>query len=171
MKFEKNLTFKQTIDFNEEQLQKNEFHIDSILESGFYYKHLSTFMNEFPADQIKIIIFEDYIKTPQKIIQSIFSFLGLKEFPNLIDPPKNSYRVPTNEGSKLLMNNSTFRKLSKRLIPTSTRQKFGDKFLVKESKRPPVPHEERNRLKKIYNDDVDSLKKLLDIKLPWNDFN
>ncbi len=170
MKFHKNLTFKEMIDFNKTELEKNQFNIDSILVNGFYFKHLRMFMESFPPEQIKIIIFEDYIKNSQKTIQSIFSFLNLKEFSNLTEPLKNSYRVPTNSTSKLLMNSNIFRKLSSHLVPATTRQKFGERFLVKQSKRPPIPQEERKILKKIYEDDVSSLKKMIHMNIPWKDF-
>ena len=68
------------------------------------------------------------------------------------------------------MNNSTFRKTAKFIIPTVARQKIGERFLVKESSRPILKQNERQRLKEIYQDDVENLAKLLGRSLPWKDF-
>ena len=69
------------------------------------------------------------------------------------------------------MNNSTFRKAATLFIPTTTRQKIGERFLVKESSRPPLKQDERRRLVEIYQNDVDNLSKLLERELPWDDFH
>ena len=68
------------------------------------------------------------------------------------------------------MNNSTFRKAAKFVIPTVTRQKIGERFLVKESSRPPLKQNQRKRLKQIYQDDVENLSEILGRNLPWKDF-
>ena len=68
------------------------------------------------------------------------------------------------------MNNSTFRKTAKFIIPTVTRQKIGERFLVKESSRPALKQNERQQLMEIYQDDVENLAKLLGRSLPWKDF-
>ena len=170
MGFDQNRSFDELLDSSEEQLTQNEFHIDSLLESGFYSKHIKRFQKIFSKNQIKIIIFEEYVKNTVPTINSILSFLGIKESITFDVTPKGAYKVPRNFASQKLMNNSTFRKAAKFVIPTVTRQKIGERFLVKESSRPPLKQNQRKRLVQIYQDDVENLGELLGRNLPWKDF-
>ena len=72
--------------------------------------------------------------------------------------------------AKLLLESATFRKTATKLIPTITRQNIGDKYFVKQTKKPPMLQQERERLKKIYESEVRELEILLGKKLPWDDF-
>ena len=170
MGFDQNRSFDELLDSSEEQLTRNEFHIDSLLEAGFYSKHIKRFQKIFSKNQIKITIFEEYVKNTVPTINSILSFLGIKESITFDVTPKGAYKVPRNFASQKLMNNSTFRKTAKFIIPTVARQKIGERFLVKESSRPVLKQNERQRLKEIYQDDVENLAKLLGRSLPWKDF-
>tara|TARA_B100001179_G_scaffold28773_1_gene17562 strand:- start:293 stop:1162 length:870 start_codon:yes stop_codon:yes gene_type:complete len=170
MGFDQNRSFDELLDSSEEQLTQNEFHIDSLLEAGFYSKHIKRFQKIFSKNQIKIIIFEEYVKNTVPTINSILSFLGIKESITFDVTPKGAYKVPRNFASQKLMNNSTFRKAAKFVIPTVTRQKIGERFLVKESSRPPLKQNQRKRLTQIYQDDVENLSEILGRNLPWKDF-
>ena len=170
MGFDKNRSFNELLDSSKEQLDQNEFHIDSLLEAGFYSKHIKRFQKIFSKNQIKIIIFEEYIKNTIPTINSILSFLDIDKSIAFKPAPKGAYKVPRNFASQKLMNNSTFRKTAKFIIPTAARQKIGERFLVKESSRPVLKQNERQRLKETYQDDVENLAKLLGRSLPWKDF-
>ena len=170
MGFDENTSFNELLDVSEEQLTRNEFHIDSLLEAGFYSKQIKRFQKIFPKNQIKIIIFEEYIKNTIPTINSILSFLDIQKSIIFKVAPKGAYKVPRNFASQKLMNNFTFRKAAKFIIPTVTRQKIGERFFVKESSRPLLKQNERQRLKEIYQDDVENLDKLLGRRLPWKDF-
>ena len=171
MGFNQKLSFNEFIDHSEEKILKNEFFIDNILEAGFYSKHIKRFQSFFPDEQIKIIIFEEYIKNPTLTINSILSFLGINKTIEFKPVSKNAYRIPQNSFSKIILNNSFIRKTSRKLIPSKTRSNIGENFLVKESVRPEIHPSERERLRKIFQNDVDDLKQLLQLELPWPDFN
>ncbi|MCI9537022.1 MAG: sulfotransferase domain-containing protein [Eubacterium sp.] len=52
---------------------------ERMIESGKYSCYIKEYLKYFPKDQIKIIIFEEYIKDPMIIYQDLFSFLGIQE--------------------------------------------------------------------------------------------
>ncbi len=52
----------------------------SLLEYGFYYKHLSRWLEYFPESQVKVMIYEDLQKDPIGFIQEVYEFLGIKSF-------------------------------------------------------------------------------------------
>ena len=51
--------------------------INYYLEKGFYYKQLKKYYDVFPTEQIKIILFDDIIKSPEKITSEVFEFLNV----------------------------------------------------------------------------------------------
>ena len=69
-----------------------------------------------------------------------------------------------------MLGNSRFRKAATKIIPTVQRQKLGDKFFLKQTQKPNMLSNERERLKEIYEAEVNNLEELLGRKLPWNDF-
>ena len=166
-----NQSFLEMIKEHEKLINNRIFYIDSILESGFYKKNIVRFQEAFGENNVKIIIFEEYIKNIQSSILSILNFLGLDEDIHLDEQPKGSYRIPKNSISKILLNNKNFRKLSTFLIPTVMRQKLGDKYFLKQGKKPEMLKSERDYLKELYKNEVIELEKFLGKKLPWNDFH
>jgi len=166
-----NRSLSEILDVHEKQIKDKEFFIYNILEPGFYSKHIKRYQECFLKDNIKIIIFEEYIKNTIPTITSILSFLGIDETIDFSEQSKGAYRVPKNNVSKKIIENSTIRRIATRVIPTVTRQKLGDKIFLKQTKKPSMSTEESQRLKKIYESEVLELEKLLGRKLPWSDFN
>jgi hypothetical protein len=164
-------SFSEILDSDEEQIARGEFYIDNLLQAGFYSKHIKRFQEVFSPDKIKIVIFEEYIKNIVPTINSILDFLGIDEPMNFDEQKKGAYRVPKNSIAKFMLENSTFRKTAQLLIPVVARQRIGDKFFAKESKKPPMSIKERERLKGIFEQDVKNLEQLLGRKFPWIDFN
>ena len=165
-----NRTFSEKINFYEKTLLDDEFDLFNFIEDGFFSKHIKRFQKVFPPEKIKIIFFEDYIKNISAHINSILNFLEIEKPFTLTNKPKNSFRVPKNQLSQYLLNNKTFRNISTKLIPTLTRDKIGEKFFVKQSTKPSMLDEDRERLKKIFLNEYSDLKNLLGIELPWKDY-
>ena len=163
--------FMEMIKTHEKLISEKIFYIDSILESGFYTKNIKRYQEIFGKENVKVIIFEDYIKNTNQHIASIFNFLGINDKIDLNEQSKGSYRVPKNFLAKGLLNNKKFRKVSTILIPTVMRQKLGDKYFLKQVKKPQMLENERNYLRELYNDEVNELEKFLGKKLPWKDFH
>ena len=170
MNFDKK-SFSEILDIHEKQIKDEEFFIYNILEPGFFSKHIKRYQECFLKNNIKIIIFEEYIKNTIPTINSILSFLEIDETIDFSEQSKGAYRVPKNNVSKKIIENSTIRRIATRMIPTVTRQKIGDKIFLKQTKKPSMLPEESQRLKKIYESEVLELEKLLGRKLPWSDFN
>ena len=171
MKFNASRSFDEILDVDEKQIERDEFHIDNLLIAGFYTKHIKRFQKIFPEDRIKIVIFEEYIKNTIPTINSILKFLDINESTIFSEQPKGAFREPRNSLTKNLLENSVFRKIVQKTIPTVPRQKVGERLFVKESQKPSMNKYQRERLKKIFQQDVKDLEGLLGRKLPWPDFN
>ena len=163
-------TFSEKIDLYEDQYNRKEFSIFNFIEEGFFSKHIKNYQKLFPSKQIKIIFFEEYIKNIPEHINSILNFLEISNLNNLIEEPKNSYRIPRNKVAEFLLKSPKFRNTATKLIPSIPRDKLGARFFVKQSKKPEMSTKDRNRLKNIYSSEFDNLKKLLGITPPWDDF-
>jgi len=50
---------------------------ERLLDRGFYDKHLNTFYDVFPSDQIKVVFFEDFVKDTEKTLTEIFNYIGI----------------------------------------------------------------------------------------------
>ena len=166
-----NRIFSEVIEEHERKIKNNEFLLHSILEPGFYSKHIKRFQNIFPEEQIKIIVFEDYIKSVENTIKSVLKFLDVKSEIIFKEQKKGAYRVPKNKFSEKLLQNKTFRDTATKIVPPVYRQRLGDKFLVNQIKKPKMSEKDRQKLKSIYQSEVKELEKLLKKKLPWDDFN
>tara|TARA_Y100000310_G_scaffold183516_1_gene183656 strand:- start:1339 stop:2208 length:870 start_codon:yes stop_codon:yes gene_type:complete len=164
-------TFREMIDRHKKLIENNEFFIYNILEPGFYSKHIKRFQNIFDREKIKIIIFEEYITNIEGTIKSILDFLELDHDIDFTEQPKRGYRKPKNKFGRIIFENDFVRRTATSLIPTVTRQKIGERFLLEETKKPPMCDDDRHFLKNFYQNDVQELASLLDKKLPWNDFS
>jgi hypothetical protein len=169
MRFE-NRNLQEILDTDENEISARQFSINNLLEPGFYSKHIKRFQEIFPSEKIKIVIFEEYIQNIETTINSILSFLDIDEPTEFSEQVKGAYRIPRNRTAKGLLGNKIFRKIAQKIIPEVTRSKIGDRFFVKESKKPLMNLKDRERLKQIFNDDVKNVKKLLNKDLPWDDF-
>ncbi|NMM47229.1 sulfotransferase family protein [Marinigracilibium pacificum] len=52
---------------------------NDLVKEGFYYKHLSRYFKLFNEDQIKIFLYDDLKKEPEKVIRELYSFVGVDE--------------------------------------------------------------------------------------------
>ena len=135
--------FSQVINESKILLEQKKFRVDNVLEAGFYSKHILRFKEIFPEDQIKIVIFEEYISNIIPTIESILKFLDIDEMIEFTEPAKGAYRVPKNKISKTLLDSDTFRRLSRKIIPNVSRQKIGEKYFVRETKKPSMSSKDR----------------------------
>ena len=47
---------------------------------GLYYQHIMRWFSVFPQDQIQIVIYEELVASPEKYLNEIAEFLGIKHF-------------------------------------------------------------------------------------------
>lgn len=141
------------------------------LDSGFYTIQLERYLKVFGHEQVKIIIFEEFIKDPKNTLNDILQFLGLKKSIVNIDIKKyNPYKTPRGKLAQKIVTNKKIKRISERLFPVSMRKFIGRKILLVEKPKPNVPEKDRETLIKLYLDDVRQLEKILGRKLPWNNF-
>ncbi len=159
-----------------EQIQKdlnqNEFSIHSLrLNSALYSKHVKRYCDIFDSKQIKIIIFEEWIKNSENNMKEILKFLDLKILlHDFKEEVYNPYQIPRGKLLTSIRTNNNLRRASRRILPQSARTFLRNNFFVKKGVKPKLEEEDRKLLTNFYIDDVKKLQTLLGRKLPWTNF-
>jgi len=144
------------------------------LEASFYHDDVKRYLEIFPREQVKILIFEEMMKNPKGTIQEILDFLGLNyELEELKGEAHNPFvglSVPRGAFSKNFLEKGSKSKFVKKIIPSSIRNFLQTKVLSKQLSKPKLKEEDRKLLKNLYAKDVEKLKNLLERTLPWTNF-
>jgi len=83
--FETAGTFREALELEEERVRSVEFrercpeYLPDYLyyRTGLYYDQVKRYLDEFPAGQVRMFLFEDFVKAPLEICRQVFRFLGV----------------------------------------------------------------------------------------------
>lgn len=144
------------------------------LEAGFYYQHVKRYLDFFDRNQVKIIIFEEWIKNPKFALNEILQFLGINHIiNNFEDEVHNAFPIkekPRGNVSQYLLNSKTISKITRKFFPSNGRRFIVKKILMSKIEKPKLDTTDRELLVKFYQNDVKKLKTLLGRDLPWPNF-
>ncbi len=150
------------------------------LNDGLYSIHVKKYLDIFSLNQVKILIFEEWIKDPKKTLNEVLKFLGLDfnltNFNVKVFNPYREIRTLTPRGpiSKLFLKNDNIRKFSKKVLPNSFRDFLKKNILMnshtKPTIKPMMDEKEKQLLVEFYKNDVQKLKVILGRDLPWEAF-
>jgi len=141
------------------------------IEDGCYFKFVKNYLEVFDSKQVKIIFFEKFIKDTKATVQEILRFLNLKdEINNFDNKIYNAYGVPRGRITQHILTNPTIKKIAKLIMPASNRKFLRDNIIMKKQPKPQMNQEDKKFFVKYYLDDVQKLKELLGIELPWPSF-
>jgi len=141
------------------------------LKRGLYYENVKKYINIFGKKNIKIIIFEDFIKNEKEIIKDILKFLNLES--EIIDfNPEiyNKFGMVRGRFGEFLLQNRSIRRISEKLISPEARNKLKKKIILKNAPKPKIEPEDRQLLIDFFYDDIQKLKELLGRSFPWKNF-
>jgi len=144
---------------------------DLRLERGLYSESVKRYVDIFGKNQVKIIIFEEFIKDEQNTTKEILKFLGvsLDSF-DLNTEIYNPYVVLRSPVSAMILKNRRIRRISERIFSPSQRKFFKDKLLVRKQKKPKMDEQDIEILKNFYSKDVEKLQVILNRRVPWSNF-
>jgi len=167
-----NLSFHEEIERTLKGLsEKNSSFEYSVITRSLYYDNVKRFIDTFGKNQVKIVIFEDFIKNPELTVKQILEFLGLKtNHLKLKYEVFNPYVTPRGKIGRYVLKNRKIRRIAEKTISPSTRKKLKEKFVVHKGEKPKIDEGDRRTLTKFYNDDVLKIQRLLGIQLPWRNF-
>lgn len=179
------LSFEAALAAESERIERSDYARDhlSYFHRGLYAQSLQHLFTTFPKEQVKVVILEEFMKTPQRTIKDIYHFLGVD--PNFNDPlvgqrfNRNWTTTPKawvqQSGFWLKMDRASQQLMAKisRLVyrnDTYARRRFQVKLsgLFREQKATgKIPDPIRRMLRKQYQADHQALEGLLGQKISW----
>ena len=144
------------------------------VEFGMYYEQVKRYFDIFGREQVKVIIFEEFVQHPAQTVNEVLAFLGVNYTVTAVKEQYNPYSVPRSSLSTsifalfrwLRAKNVKFYKLLI-LLPDSVVESLPEKILFKRTQKPKIEPEAFKFLRQLYHDDVLKLESLLGRSLPW----
>jgi hypothetical protein len=163
--------FGRALDLAEQRDQENWWRKWDYIGHGFYAEQLKRYLDRFPADQVKVLMFEDLLGEESDSLGELFEFLGLD--PSLLEqrqlPKANAGGLPRSRALARLMSGQSFiRSSMRRVVPAALRARARRELVRRNTSKPPLDAATRVRLQDIYRDDIGQLEAILDRDLsPW----
>jgi len=160
--------------FNELVKNRLDPNNEDVIKPPFYYENIKRFFDTFDRNQIKIIIFEEWIKKPQETVEEILSFLGINYTINDFENEAHNTSVKGNPRGKIaqfILRSKVSHKFAQNLIPVTFKDHINKNILLgKEKPKPKMSEQGKEFLINYYREDVRKLEILLGRKLPWPNF-
>ncbi len=151
-----------------------------LIKKGFYFQHLTKYLNLFPRENILVMIYDDLQANPVNFLKQIYQFVGVNpDFrPSCLEKRINvkaTYRFSRLKKAldaliRFLERSKLGPYLKKVLIKLGFRRVFYafSKLNEKPAEQQEVPKEIIGQLKSIYREDVQKLRELIKKNL-WQD--
>ncbi|MDF1521149.1 MAG: sulfotransferase [Brevefilum sp.] len=130
-----------------------------------YQKFIRRYVEQFPPEQIKVILFDHIITDKMLVYQSLLTFLCVEDIDfRTPEPDRNpSHRLRFKFARKILLNPTINKALltiiPKKMMPLGV--KISHKLFKKEDKKPPLSSEDVNKLKTQFRAEVQLLSDYL----------
>lgn len=159
------LSFKQALEEEKQRIDRNWPPLWHYQQRGFYYQQLARYYDIFPSEQIRVYLYDDFIRNAKKVTVDIFNFLGVDaDFTANTSQKMNVSGVPKNKAfHKIITQDNPLKSLVKQLLPQDLRKQLYKK--IKSSnleKQSAMSSEVRRQLADTYQEDINKLEKLLD---------
>lgn len=92
---------------------------NDLVQEGFYYTHLKKWYDNFPAEQIKVMLYDDLRKDPQAFVSEVYNFIGVNaEFnPDLDVEYNQSGRIKNKFKDRLIGQNGIIKRSVNAVFP------------------------------------------------------
>jgi hypothetical protein len=131
---------------------------------GMYHDQVKAYLDEFGADRVKIILFEDLKQDALGVCRDIFRFLEVDDtFVPKTEVVYNPSGKPKSEWLvDFVLSPSTVKSLFKKVVPWQARQRIKHALGQKVMTKVTMPEQARQELINLYKPEIGRLEKLLD---------
>jgi len=130
------------------------------VELGLYYEQVKRYMDLFPDNNLKILLYEDFKNNNTKVMDEIFNFLEVRKIP-IERVEKNKAGIPKNNFVTKIKNIESVKRVAKAIIPESLKQKLNS-YLYTSENLPILKNDAKDMLnQKFFNEDIYNLSKLI----------
>ncbi len=128
---------------------------------GKYYKQVKNYLEVFPRDQVKILLYDDYIAAPEEILREMFTFLGVSIDVEIDSSQKyNEGGISRFSRLNYFLNQMGLIQKAKQILPYAWRGFFKDIFYTQKN-MPKLEKQDRDWLIAYYRDDILALQDLI----------
>jgi hypothetical protein len=182
---EETLPFYDAIEKDYKSSEKGYFISHLYVELGLYAEQIGRYIETFGFKNIKVLIFEDFIKEPQTAVNDVLEFLGLEPYrPANIGKVYDPYLNSTNRRRSIsLLSRFVFRSKTadkaNEIFKTATTMTSKNSQTDKDSRAQQilrttyasaVPEDGKRYLKEVYHKDVTNVISILGKSVPWPNF-
>jgi len=135
------------------------------IELGMYYEQVKRYLDLFPRKNVRIILYDEYMKNTSMVMEDLFSFLNISRNVK-IDFTKryNAARIPKNKNVIYLVTQMNLKRAVFHLIPEAYKKRVKDLFFSRVEK-PELEKNEKDFLIRIYKEDITKLERLIQYDL------
>lgn len=140
------------------------------LDRSLYAEPLERYLDAFGHDRVHVVLLADLRDDPVGTLEGILAFLDVDPAPApdlVADERRNAFRgVPYGGLVERVRTSPTVKRVAQALLPKGVRDWLGNRLLLKDADKPPVPDAARRRLASFFEPDVRRLEELLGRDLP-----
>ncbi|MDZ7798997.1 MAG: sulfotransferase [Patescibacteria group bacterium] len=128
------------------------------IESGLYYKPVKRYLDLFPQNNVKIILFNDFIKKTNLVLSQVCDFLDIEKFNFMTKKAHMKSQKPKflflyNQVINLAQSANLLK-----IVPESLRERIKKMFM---KEKPKLTEEERKTLRPYFKEDILKLQNLI----------
>lgn len=142
-----------------------------LIEYSRYAMQIEPFLNTYGPNNVLLVLFERFTKSPQLEIERIARFIGYKKsisYKNDHATNVSEKRMRKNAFRDAVVRNPVITLIRKRLVPKSLRESIKAKWQMKE--RPRISSANEQLLEKIFDEDLKSLSNRMNFQLSCANF-
>jgi hypothetical protein len=160
-------SFKEALTLENQRIDAGWGMLWHYVNAGFYYQQLTHYYQHFDPSQIKVVLYDDLVNDPYKLLEDLFLFLevdanfkpDISSRPNVSGFPKIEWF--DNILRKLFIDDNPLKRFSQILLPLSFRKKFTTKIRAANLEKRKMPSEIRKQLASEFLEDIQQLEKLI----------
>lgn len=134
---------------------------------GLYYQQLKRYYDRFPREQIRVFLQEELDNEPQRVLQEIYRFLGVRSDVTAdLSVRHNRSGIPRNRSlNELLEGRSLAKEGLKLIIPQRIRTQIKERLLGWNLQRPQLSSELHAKLTEFFRPELEALEQLIEVDL------
>ena len=162
-KLETTSDFAKALEDEPRRLAENWVDFWTYRRQGFYFEHLSRYLEVFDRRQMRIHLYDDLVADPEGLVRDVYTFLGVDEsFVPDLSQRHNPTRLPKNRLlDSLMTRESATKRLAKRLLPAQLLKRVAGKIRERNLEKPHLDPQLRAELIQFYRSDILRLQDLL----------
>lgn len=142
-----------------------------LIDASQYYSQVKRYYDYFNQKQIKIIIFEEFVKDTTNQVKDVMNFLEIEsDILENINKKFNEFAQPRNKFASKILTSKLVRKVGKQVLPRSSWEPIMENLFNKKTEKPKLCIEDKKILNDFFYDDVRMLEEFLGKKMPWKNF-